>query len=140
MLRMLLSVVAGFFVWAFAWGGVEVILSAIWPDWFGAHQRAFTAAIKSGGQFTADTGILCIQIVLGAAAALLAGFVAAWIAREPKRAPLIVGLLLTAVGVLKAAMSWPFVPVWFHIVFTVLLLPMAVWGGRLKAAGPVSRG
>jgi hypothetical protein len=134
MIRIVSSVVAGFIAWMIAWVGTEKVFSMIWPDWFGAHQIAFTAAIKNGGQFTADTTILLMQLVLGSIVSVLAGYVAALIARESKRAPLILGVLLTAFGLLKVVMSWPYVPVWHHVIFMALIIPMTVLGGRLKSA------
>ncbi len=134
MMRIFSSVIAGFFAWLIVFVGSEMVLSAIWPEWYGAHQRAFTAAIKNGGPFAADTTILLIQFVCAIVASVVAGFLAALIAREDKRAPLMVGLLLLGVGLMKAVMSWPYVPIWYHVVFTVLLIPMAILGGKLKTA------
>ena len=129
--RIVLGVIAGFFAWAIVWVGSEKILSAIWPE-FGAHQLAFQAAIEHGGQFTADTTILLIHIVLGSIVSVMSGFLAALIAGENKRAPLILGFLLLAVGLLKVVMSWPYVPIWYHVMFTAILLPMTIMGGKLK--------
>ncbi len=134
MVRIVLGVVAGFLAWLIVWVGSEMVLSAIWPAWYGAHQRAFTAAIKSGGQFSADTTILLIHIACGSVVSMMSGFLAALIARESKRAPLILGLLLLALGVLKAVMSWPNVPIWYHALFTAMLIPMTILGGRLRTA------
>ncbi len=131
MVRIVLGVIAGFFAWVIAWVGSEKILSAIWPE-FGTHQRAFQAAIENGGPFTADTGALLTHIVLGSIVSVMSGFLAALIAGENQRAPVFLGFLLLAVGVLKAVMSWPYVPIWYHLVFTALLLPMAILGGKLK--------
>ena len=64
---------------------------------------------------------------------MIAGFVAALVAGDSNRGPLIVGVLLLAVGLLKAAMSWAYVPVWYHLLFTAVLLPMTLIGGRPKA-------
>lgn len=133
-MRIALGVIAGFVAWLIVWVGSEMVLSAIWPEWYGAHQRAFTAAIKSGGPFSADTTILLIHIVCASVVSAMSGFLAALIARENKRAPIILGLLLLALGLLKAVMSWPYVPIWYHVVFTALLVPMAIVGGRLKTA------
>jgi hypothetical protein len=130
MLRIVLGVIAGFFAWLIVWVGSEKILSAVWPA-FGVHQRAFEEVIKNGGQFTADTTMLLTHIVLGSIVSLMSGSLAALIAGENTRAPLVLGFLLLAVGVLKAVMSWPYVPVWYHIIFTAMLLPMAIIGGRL---------
>ena len=132
MVRIVLGVIGGFIAWLIAWVGSEKILSAIWPDWFGAHQVAFQAAIEHGGQFTADSTILLMHIVLGSIVSVVSGFLAALIAGENKRAPLILGFLLLAVGLLKVVMSWPYVPIWYHVIFTAILLPMTIVGGKLK--------
>ena len=135
MVRIVLGAIAGFFSWAIAWFGSEKILSAIWPA-FGVHQRAFQAAIENGPDasgFTADTKLLLTHIVLGAIVSVMSGFLAALIAGENKRAPLVLGFLLLALGLLKAVMSWPYVPIWYHVIFTALLIPMTIIGGKLKA-------
>ena len=132
MVRIVLGVIAGFISWLIAWFGSEKILSAIWPEGFGAHQRAFQAAIENGGQFTADTTMLLTHIVLGSIVSVMSGSVAALIARENTRAPLVLGFLLLALGLLKAVMSWPYVPIWYHVIFTALLIPMTIMGGKLK--------
>jgi hypothetical protein len=130
MLRIVLGVVAGFIAWMILWVGIEKIISAIWPA-FGVHQKAFEEAIKNGGQFTADTSALLTHIVLGSIVSVIAGALAALVAGENSRAPLFVGILLLAMGILKAYMSWPYVPIWYHIIFTLLLLPLAIVGGKL---------
>ena len=133
MLRIVLGVISGFFAWLMVWFGSEKIVSAIWPA-FGAHQRAFEAVLKNGpaaSGFTADTTMLLTHIVLGSIVSLMSGSLAALIARENTRAPLVLGFVLLALGILKAVMSWPYVPVWYHVIFTAILLPMAIMGGRL---------
>jgi uncharacterized membrane protein YwzB len=130
MLRIVLGVIAGFFAWMIVWVGSEKVLSAIWPA-FGVHQRGFEEAIKNGGQFTAETTMLLTHIVLGSIVSVMAGSLAALIAGENTRAPLVLGFLLVAVGLLKAVMSWPYVPIWYHVIFTAILLPMAIMGGKL---------
>jgi hypothetical protein len=132
MVRVALGVIGGFFAWMICWFGGEKILSAVWPEGFGAHQLAFQAAIINGGQFTADTTLLITHIVLGTFVSILAGFLAALIAGENKRAPLVLAILLLAFGVLKAVMSWPYVPVWYHLIFTGLLFAMTMVGAKLK--------
>jgi hypothetical protein len=132
MLRIVLGVIAGFFAWVIVWFGSEKLLSSLWPEWFGAQQRAFEAALTDGGQFNLDTKFLLTHCVCGSIASLIAGFLAALIAGENLRAPLVLGFLLLAVGVMKAVMSWQYVPLWYHVLFTALLLPMAIVGGKLK--------
>ena len=136
MLRIVLGVIGGFFAWVIVWIGSEKILSAIWPA-FGVHQKAFEEAIKNGGQFTADTTMLLTHIVVGSILAVMSGSLAALIAGENKRAPLVLGFLLVAFGLLKVVLSWPYVPIWYHVIFTALLLPMTIMGGKLKTKGVI---
>ena len=131
MLRIVLGVISGFIAWLMVWVGVEKGLSAILPEWYGAPQLAFQEAIEKGGQFTAETRLLLSHIVIGSIVSVMSGSLAALIARENARAPLVVGILLLAVGLLKAVMSWPYVPIWYHVIFTAILLPMAIVGGKL---------
>ena len=130
MLRIVLGVIAGFIAWLIVWVGSEKVLSAIWPA-FGVHQRAFEEAIKNGASFTADTTMLLTHIVIGSIVSVMAGILAALIAGENARAPLVVGILLLAIGTAKAVMSWQYVPIWYHVIFTAILLPMAIMGGKL---------
>ena len=132
MVRIVLGVIAGFLAWAIVWVGSEKILSAIWPEWYGVHQLAFEAAVANGGLFTADTTLLLTHIVLGSIVSAMSGFLAALIAGENKRAPLVLGFVLLAFGLLKAVLSWPYVPIWYHVIFTALLIPMTIMGGKLK--------
>src|SRR6185436_12747429 len=132
MVRIVLGVIAGFFAWSIVWVGSEKILSAIWPEWYGAHQLAFEAAVAKGGQFTANTTILVMNIVRGSIVSVMSGFLAALIAGENKRSPLVLGFLLVAFGLLIVVLSWPYVPVWYHVIFTALLIPMTILGGKLK--------
>jgi hypothetical protein len=134
MARIVLGVTAGFFAWSIAWFGGERILSAIGPEWFGVHQRAFEAALINGvNPFTADTRLLLTHIVLGSLVSVISGFLAALIAGENKRAPLALGVLLLVFGLLKLVLSWRYVPIWYHIIFTGLLIPLTMMGGKLRS-------
>ena len=102
MTRVVLGVIAGFVSWLIVWVGSEMILSVISPEGYGVHQLAFQAAIENGGPFTANTRLLLIQIALGSIVSVTSGFLAALVAGENKRTPLVLGLLLVALGVMKA--------------------------------------
>ncbi|MEQ1605472.1 MAG: hypothetical protein ABL999_11455 [Pyrinomonadaceae bacterium] len=130
MIRIVLGVIGGFIAWLIMWVGSEKIISAIWPA-FGVRQQAFEDAIKNGGPFTGETGPLLTHIVMGSIVSVIAGSLAAAIGGENSRAPLFVGILLLLMGVMKAVMSWQYVPLWYHVVFTAILLPMAIVGGKL---------
>ncbi|HEY6119240.1 MAG TPA: hypothetical protein VIV66_04725 [Pyrinomonadaceae bacterium] len=132
MVRIVLGAIIGFFAWSIVWVGSEKILSAIWPQWYGAHQIAFEAAIANGGQFTPDKTILLMNIVRGSIVSAMAGFLAALIAGENKRSPLLLGVLLLAFDLLIIVLSWRLVPIWYGVIFTALLIPMTILGGKLK--------
>ena len=131
MTRVVLGVIAGFVSWLIVWVGSEKILSVISPEGYGVHQLAFQAAIENGGPFTANTRLLLIQIALGSIVSMTSGFLAALIAGENKRTPLVLGFLLVALGLVKAVLSWPYVPLWYHVIFTAVLFPMTIMGGKL---------
>ena len=136
MVRIILGVIAGFIGWVIVWVGVEKIL-------IGQFCRSGTALLNSRSKrplkmavhgFTADTTLLLMHIVIGSIVSVMAGSLAALIAGENKRTPLVLGCLLLAFGLLKAVMSWPYVPIWYHVIFTAILLPMAIVGGKLITA------
>jgi hypothetical protein len=133
MIRMILGVLAGFIAWLIAWVGSEKIVSAVWPA-FGAHQAAFQNALTEGGEFSANPTMLVTHIVLASIVSIIAGALAALVGGRSSRAPLIVGFLLFGLGLLKAIMSWPLVPIWYHVGFAVVLFPMALLGGRLVSS------
>ena len=96
MLRIVLGVIVGFITWMIVWVGVEKILSAILPEWYGAPQTAFQNAVENGGQFIAETHLLLSHILIGAIISAVAGYVAALTAGENMRAPPVLGFLLLA--------------------------------------------
>lgn len=130
-MRIVLGVAAGFFAWVIVWFASENVLAAIWPEGFGVHQRAFEEAVKNGGEYMANTTMLLTHIVLGSVVSVAAGILTALTAGENARAPLALGIVLLALGLLKAVMSWRYAPIWYHIVFTAILPPMAIVGGKL---------
>ncbi len=132
MVRIILGSIAGFIAWNVVWLGSEKLLSAIWPDWYGAHQIAFENAVINGGDFSPDTTILIMNIVRGSLIAVMSGYLAALIARENRRSPLILAVLLGGFAVLIMAMSKSYIPLWYPIIFTALLIPTTLWGGKLK--------
>ena len=132
MARIILGVIVGFFAWSLMWVGGERLLSVAWPDWFGVHQAAFEKAAYDGTAFTPDQGILVLNVVRGIIVTLLTGFLTAVIAGENRRSTPIVGVLLFAFGLIIVWMTWHIVPVWYHVLFSLMLIPMTIIGGRLK--------
>ena len=131
MLRIVLGMVAGFVGWLIMWLGGERIVGAISPTGFGDHQRAFEEAVKNGGQFNGNAGFFGTHLVLLSVVSLLAGVLTALVAGGNPRAPLVLGIVLLALALAKAGMSWRYAPLWYHVMFAALPIPMTILGGKL---------
>lgn len=134
MIRIILGVVAGFIAWSILWVGSDQVLMSIWPDWYGAHQQAFGLAMENGSAFNADTTILIMHIIRAAIVSIMSGFIAAVVAGENRKAPLSLAVVLLIVGVIVEGFAWSFAPVWYHLLFLIILVPMTLLGGRMKQA------
>jgi uncharacterized membrane protein YeaQ/YmgE (transglycosylase-associated protein family) len=132
MLRIILGVIAGFIAWSILWVGSDQVLMSAWPDWYGDHQHAFAAAMVNSTSFAPDSTILLMHLVRAVIISIMAGFLAAMIARENRTGPVILGILLLVFGALVQAMAWSYLPLWYHLVFLGSLIPFTVLGGRLK--------
>jgi len=132
MLRIVLAVIAGFIAWSVIWVGAEQLLSQASPEWFGAHQTRFERAVFNGEAFTPDATILIFNLARAAVVSIMAGFLAAVIAGENRRAPSILGVALLAFGIYIAASTWGLVPIWYITIMVLLLMPMTILGGRMK--------
>lgn len=131
MARIILAVIGGFIAWTILWIGSNAAYQAISPGWFGAHEKAFQAAFAANGPFQADTTVMLLSLVTGIVVTLACGFLAALIARENRKAPLVLGILLLVVGIAFQAMAWKYIPIWYHLIFLLMLVPMTIAGGKL---------
>ncbi len=132
MLRILFGVIAGFIGWSILWLGSDQVLSMLSPAWYGAHQTAFQLSMETGQPYAADSMILVINLVRAAIISVISGLLAALCSGETRRAPLFLGIVLVIVGVLFEAAVWSMLPIWYHVIFIILLLPATLLGGRLK--------
>jgi hypothetical protein len=118
--RAILAVLAGAVVWAVLWvGGTKVV------------QMAVPTALPVGQPVT-DSGVLVGLIIYSVVLSILAGYVTARVAASAAT-PAVRGLailqLLLGVGI--EASAWSLTPVWYHVVFLLLLVPATLYGGRL---------
>lgn len=132
MLRVILGVIAGFVAWSIIWVGSDAMLQAFSPGWFGAQKNSMALAVVNGESFRTDTTIVIIDLVRSVIASIMSGFLAAMVAGENRRTPLILGVILLIVGVAVQVHLWNVFPVWYHVVFWALLIPMTVLGARMK--------
>ena len=120
MIRAILGVVVGYFIWSAIWvGGGKLFL-------------ADAQKIVGEGKMYGQTMPLVGAIVLSVVASLVGGALCALIARRASRGPgLTLGLALLGTGIAVQASVWNLEPVWFHLVFLVLLVPMTLVGASI---------
>src|SRR4051794_14477894 len=135
MIRIILGVIAGFVAWSILWVGGDEVLTRALPDWYGAHQHALEKAWVNHTEFASDPMVLAFQIVRSIITSLIAGYIAALVAGENRRTVWILAILLLIAGVLVEALYWNLIPVWYHLVFLVLLIPATLAGGKLRRTG-----
>ena len=120
MIRAILGIVVGFLIW-----------SAIWV---GGGMLFLTEAQKTmkEGKFYDQTMPLVGAIALSVVASLVSGALCALIARKKSRGPaLALALALLGTGVAVQASVWKLEPVWFHLTFLLVLVPMTLAGAGL---------
>lgn len=134
MLRIILGAIIGFIVWSILWVGSDALFSAISPGWYGGHHAELEAAVNNKTAFMSDSTILIIGLVRSVIFSIVAGFIAALIAGENSKSTLACGVLLLLFGIFIQSIFWNYAPLWYHILFLLLLIPMTILGGKLKKA------
>lgn len=132
MVRIILGAIVGFIVWSMLWVGSDAVLSALSPDWYGKHHRTLEAAVNNQTPFMSDSTILMIGLIRSIIFSIISGFTAALIAKEKTKSTLFLGILLLLFGIFIQSIFWNYAPLWYHIPFLVLLIPMTILGGKLK--------
>ncbi len=122
MLKIALGVIVGFLVWSILWVGFDALLRAV-----------LTSYDESVKAMTFSSLMLILLLVLSAVVSTISGFIAALISKENSKSPLILGILLLIVGVIVQMGVWDKIPLWYHLTFWILLVPMTVLGGRLRS-------
>ncbi len=119
--KIILGAVAGFIVWTVLWLGSDGIITALMP---GLAPNADLSVVPSS--------YLVIKLVSSFIFSIIAGFVAALIAKESMLSTAILGILLLLTGLFFQISAWNQIPLWYHIPFLLLLIPLAILGGKLK--------
>ena len=132
MIRIVLGVIVGFIVWSIVWLGGQATLAALSPNWFGVYFASAEHATASGADFVPDSSIAAITLVRSLLTSFIAGYMAALVAGEYKRTTMVLGIVLVLVGVIVEAFTWRLAPVWYHILFVLMLVPMTILGGRVR--------
>lgn len=132
MLRIIAGVIAGFIVWSIVWVGADALMAVISPGWFGRNFAEFQSAVNQNEFFMSPVSVSVYLVFQSVLCSLLAGFIAAAIARENRKSTLALGVLLLATGIYVEAYHWNYFPIWYHVLFLLLLIPATVLGGKLR--------
>ena len=131
MLRIILGAIVGFIVWLILLRASDFIGSAISPDWFGKYLTDVSTAVNNKTPFNYDSLILVILVIRSAVLSVISGFIAALIAKENFKSPLILGILLLALGGFVSSLIGNYAPIWYHILILLPLIPLTIFGGKL---------
>ncbi len=121
MLKIILGVIVGFVVWSILWVGCDSVIRVISPG-----------IAPSNDLSNIPTAYLAVKLILSVIFSIISGFIAALIAKENTKSTLILGVLLLLIGIMVELSIWNLLPVWFHLAFLILLIPMTLFGGRLR--------
>lgn len=132
MVRIILSVIAGFVIWSVLWVGSDFILMMISPGWYAKQINDLDAAAKTGTAFMPDSVFFVIALVRSVFVSLISGYLTALSAKENSKSTLGLGVLLLAFGIFVQSVYWNNAPLWYHLSFLILLIPMTILGGKLK--------
>jgi hypothetical protein len=120
MLNLVLSVIAGFVLWSVLWLGGGALV-----------QKLFPGAVAANGA-TSHSGLLVSLLGLSILASLAAGYVSRFFLQDPAAAPqLYLGVILLAVGIFVQRQYWTLMPLWYHLAFLALIIPVVLYGARL---------
>lgn len=133
--RIILGVIVGFVAWSILWVGGEGALSSLSPTWYGAHHPPMEEVanrVTRLNPIEMSFSILILDLVRSIVTSLISGYLAAFVANENNRTTMILGVLLLLVGLGVQIMAWSMFPIWYHLVFLLMLIPMTIAGGKLK--------
>ncbi len=119
--KIVIGVIAGFIVWTILWLGSDAVIAGVAPN-----------LAPSADLSNIPSSYLIIKLVLSFVFSIAAGYVAAMLAKENSKSTLYLGVLLLLVGIFFEAAAWNQIPLWYHITFLLLLIPMTILGGKLK--------
>ena len=131
MARMIFGVIAGFIVWSILWVGSDAVFGLISADW-GKTSTEFREAVANKTPYALSATVLIALLVKSFIVSIISGFICALIARENAKSTVVLGVLLLLFGIFIQISHWDYMPLWYHIPFLVLLIPMTVLGGKFR--------
>jgi hypothetical protein len=124
-MKQILGVVAGFVLWSVLWLGCNQLLLML-----GLLAPMTTEPVT-------DPKPLLVLLVASVLISLVTGYVTARIVGFPWALPVAaLGVLLLATGIFFQVKVWYLMPLWYHLTFLLLLIPVTFVGARVRAPAP----
>ncbi len=121
MLRSILSVAAGVGVWGLLWVLANMGLAGAMPTRFDENG------------ITSDPTLLILFIAICAVLCVLAGWLCATIAKKSlMKHVFVLAFIQLAIGIFVQTSVWDLMPVWYHLTFLAIVVPMHLVGGRIR--------
>jgi hypothetical protein len=124
--RIILGAIVGYIVWTVLWLGSDEIIKALMPN-----------LAPSADLSVIPNAYLVIKLISSFILSIISGFLAVLIAKEVTLSTAILGILLLLTGLFVQISAWNQIPLWYHIPFLILLIPMTILGGKLKKQEPI---
>jgi hypothetical protein len=116
-------------VWSFLWLGSNFVIKSLVPQAFAPDGS------------TDRPGILVGLIILSFVFSIIAGFTTASLARaNPMQPAFALGVIQLVIGIFVQGMYWHVLPLWYHLIFLVLLIPGILLGARMRAGRAAAEG
>lgn len=131
MVRIILGAIIGFIVWTCLLLSSDAIWMAL-SDSYTKHQADFQSAVANKTPFTADLTVMIISVIRSAIFTLITGFIVTLISKENFKAPLLLGIFLLLFGGFIHSIMLNNVPIWYHILILLPLIPLALLGGKFR--------
>jgi hypothetical protein len=124
MIRALAAITAGFFAWKAVVWLATLAGRIIWPAY---------ALVEQQRNFSLD--MLLTRLGVGVVATLVFGAVVAWVARGSQKTVRAIVAVWLLYSMVDHIIVWPQFPVWYHLLYLALIVPLAMLGSKLVPAG-----
>lgn len=131
MIRIILGAIVGFIVWSILWVGSDAVFMAVSTS-YREYLEGFNKALETKQPFETNSTILFLTLIKSFICSIISGLITAMIAKENTKSTLLAGILLLAFGIFIQSIYWNYLPLWYHIPFLFLLIPMTYLGGKLR--------
>lgn len=120
MAKMVIAVIAGFALWSLLWVGGNQVLTRVSPAMFKPSEGQIPPIFA-----------LVVLLVLSIVCSVLSGGLAGFLCRTSMTPVWVLAGLLLVTGILVERGYWDLLPLWYHVTFLSLLVPVSVFGGFL---------